>query len=68
MAMAVAGGQPEIDPIIRGLLARLPKSGEAWPESERKLWLELLEDKDKPDKEARVRSNDPLMESALKKD
>jgi hypothetical protein len=74
MAVAVAGGQPEIDPIIRGLLARLPKSGEAWPESERKLWLELLEGsfkliyKDKPDKEARVRSNDPLMESALKKD
>jgi len=37
------GGQtPEIDPIIRGLLARLPKSGDVWPEAERKLWLELL--------------------------
>ena len=33
---------PEIDPIIRGLLARLPKSGDVWPEAERTLWLELL--------------------------
>jgi hypothetical protein len=32
-----------IDPIIDGLLARLPKAGETWPQSERKLWLELLE-------------------------
>jgi hypothetical protein len=24
-------------------LKRLPKSGEVWPETERKLWLELLE-------------------------
>jgi hypothetical protein len=23
-------------------LVRLPKSGEVWPEAERKLWLELL--------------------------
>lgn len=38
------GGQPPaIDPIIHGLLARLPKAGEVWPEAERKLWLELLE-------------------------
>jgi hypothetical protein len=36
------GGEPEIDPIIKGLLARLPKSGDVWPEAERKLWLELL--------------------------
>ena len=37
------GGQtPEINPIIRGLLARLPKSGDVWAEAERKLWLELL--------------------------
>jgi hypothetical protein len=35
-------GPSEIDPIIRGLLARLPKSGDVWPEAERKLWLELL--------------------------
>jgi len=37
------GDNSDIDPIIRGLLARLPKSGEAWPEIERKLWLQLLE-------------------------
>jgi hypothetical protein len=37
------GGTPPIDPIIRGLLARLPKSGGIWPEAERKLWLQLLE-------------------------
>jgi hypothetical protein len=36
------GGQTDIDPIIRGLLARLPKSGDVWPEAERKLWLDLL--------------------------
>lgn len=33
----------EIDPIIQGLLARLPKSGEVWPDVDRKLWLQLLE-------------------------
>jgi hypothetical protein len=36
------GGPPDIDPIILGLLARLPKSGDVWPEADRKLWLELL--------------------------
>jgi hypothetical protein len=36
-------GPPEIDPIIRGLLSRLPKSGDVWPEDQRKLWLQLLE-------------------------
>jgi hypothetical protein len=36
------GDQTDIDPIIHGLLARLPKSGEIWPEAERKLWLDLL--------------------------
>jgi hypothetical protein len=36
------GGPPDIDPIIRGLLARLPTSGDVWPEAERNLWLELL--------------------------
>jgi hypothetical protein len=36
------GGGEDIDPIIRGLLARLPKSGEVWPEAARKLWLDLL--------------------------
>jgi len=34
---------PDVDPIIQGLLSRLPKSGEVWPEAERKLWLQLLE-------------------------
>jgi hypothetical protein len=38
-----SGKQPPIDPIIQVLLARLPKSGDAWPEGERKLWLQLLE-------------------------
>jgi hypothetical protein len=37
------GGRPPIDPIIQGLLARLPNSGAEWPEAERKLWLQLLE-------------------------
>jgi hypothetical protein len=37
------GRTPEIDPIIRGLLARLPKSGDVWSEADRKLWLNLLE-------------------------
>jgi hypothetical protein len=37
------GEPPRIDPIIQGLLSRLPKSGEAWPEADRKLWLQLLE-------------------------
>jgi hypothetical protein len=36
------GKPPEIDPIIRGLV-RLPRSGDVWPEQERKLWLGLLE-------------------------
>ena len=33
---------PAIDPIISGLIRRLPKSGEVWPSRERKLWLEIL--------------------------
>ena len=37
------GDKPPIDPIIQGLLDRLPKSGDDWPESQRKLWIELLE-------------------------
>lgn len=36
------GDQPDIDPIIRGLLARLPKTGDVWPEAQRALWLDLL--------------------------
>lgn len=31
-----------IDPIILGLLVRLPKAGEVWPEAQRDLWVELL--------------------------
>ena len=31
------------DPIIGGLLKRLPKTGDVWPEADRKLWLQLLE-------------------------
>ncbi len=37
------GDVPPIDPIIAGLLKRLPKSGDVWPETDRKLWLQLLE-------------------------
>jgi hypothetical protein len=52
---------PTIDPIIQGLLARLPKSGDIWPEVERKLWLDLLSGsfkliyKDKADQESKQR-------------
>jgi hypothetical protein len=37
------GDEPPIDPIIEGLLKRLPRSGSKWPKSQRKLWLQLLE-------------------------
>ena len=37
------GERPEVDPIIQGLLARLPQTGAVWPQTDRKLWLELLE-------------------------
>jgi hypothetical protein len=37
------GDEPPIDPIITGLLKRLPKTGAVWPDAERKLWLQLLE-------------------------
>jgi hypothetical protein len=53
------GEPPKIDPIIQGLLARLPKSGDVWPEAERKLWLDLLSGsfkliyKDKPSEGSR---------------
>lgn len=37
------GGPPAgVDPIIQGLLARLPPSGADWSEKDRDLWLELL--------------------------
>ena len=36
------GGSKNIDPIIVGLLNRLPKPGAEWPEAERTVWLDLL--------------------------
>jgi hypothetical protein len=53
-------------------IRRLPKSGDVWPEGQRKLWLELIECSfkliynDKSD--SKVRSHDESMESVLKKD
>lgn len=38
-----SGGSDDVDPIIRGLLVRLPKTGSVWPTQQRKLWLKLLE-------------------------
>jgi hypothetical protein len=37
------GDDGKDDPIIQGLLSRLPKIGSVWPEAERKLWLGILE-------------------------
>jgi hypothetical protein len=37
------GDDGDVDPIIKGLLARLPPTGASWPSNERKLWLDLLE-------------------------
>ena len=37
------GSVPGIDPIIVGLLERLPPVGQEWSTPDRKLWLELLE-------------------------
>jgi hypothetical protein len=37
------GDPPPVDPIIAGLLKRLPTSGSMWPKAQRKLWLQLLE-------------------------
>lgn len=34
---------PRIDPIILGLLRKLPEASEVWPIDQRKLWLEILE-------------------------
>lgn len=33
----------KLDPIIRGLVDKLPPSGAIWPKSKRKLWLQILE-------------------------
>jgi len=40
---ANGAGDLQIDPIIHGLLLRLPDSGEVWTETERKLWMEIIE-------------------------
>ncbi len=37
------GGKTPIDPIIQGLINRLPPSGSSWPKAKRKLWLQILE-------------------------
>ncbi len=34
---------PELDPIIKGLIGRLPRVGSVWPSEQRKLWLGILE-------------------------
>lgn len=35
-------GDFDLDPIIAGLLHRLPASGALWPEAQREIWLDLL--------------------------
>jgi hypothetical protein len=37
------GGEPALDPLIAGLLDRLPPPGESWPEDKRKGWLQTFE-------------------------
>ena len=50
----VSGGHG-LDPIIEGLLLRMPEPGTYWPPQERQAWLTLLQGalaviyKDKPD-------------------
>ena len=34
---------PDVDPIIKGLFDRLPPSGQKWPKTKRKLWLQIIE-------------------------
>jgi hypothetical protein len=31
---------PDLHPFVQGLLKELPKAGDAWPENQRKLWLD----------------------------
>ena len=37
------GGDDNLDPILKGLIARLPASGAHWPKSERKKWVSILQ-------------------------
>lgn len=37
------GGEEKLDPIIKGLIDRLPRPGEKWSKAKRKLWLQILE-------------------------
>lgn len=37
------GDQPPIDPIIQGLVNKLPPPGAIWPDTQRKLWLLIAE-------------------------
>jgi hypothetical protein len=61
---AVAEERPPPDPIIVGLLDRLPKSGDVWSESERTMWLDLLKNsfkliyKDEPEEQFRPKGWD----------
>lgn len=36
-------GPTTLDPVVKGLIDKLPPSGSVWPESSRKLWLQILE-------------------------
>lgn len=38
-----SGRRRRLDPLIRGLLDRLPPPGSTWPEAKRKDWLATLE-------------------------
>jgi hypothetical protein len=57
--------EPLLDPIIDGLLERLPPPGDTWPMAERKLWLGILEQvfeliyDDEDDEAARTPDNPP---------
>jgi hypothetical protein len=37
------GDTPSLDPIIKGLIDRLPPPGTTWSKAKRKLWLQILE-------------------------
>ncbi len=58
------GGElpPDIDPIIAGLISRLPKAGTVWAKDKRKLWLQILENsfdlvyEDEPQKSPMMRT------------